>query len=1009
LKEGGRLGWWYFRPQVVKKASHLIKEVRVKGKLCDNQQTLSELIVWLSINGRLDILRKHWGQHDDVSDPTVVGQTARFEELRKSLEEVLQLRAKAAELEKSVQRQDCRLAQPMWHNADNVKGFLAAARAALYAEKLRRAGEPINDTEGKLSKIVAASGPHPEVETVMEAVRIRAAEGYRRAFQSLSNLERLHSLIENLNSVVRGLPTKIVNGMNEEDIDERLAQFQSAWEWARADLWFAGFSSPKTEESLRRELNHTKDQIADLILRLTEARAWGHCFSRMTEHERQHLVGWSKAMRRIGKGTGKYASMHRKAAREHLDQCRSAIPSWIMPIYRVAETVQPKKGLFDVVIVDEASQSGSEALFLFYIADKVIVVGDDKQISPEDIGLNREDVELLRRIHIPDLPHRDAIGPDSSLFSFAEIKFGGRIRLREHFRCMPEIIQFSNDLCYHSEPLIPLKQYGHGRLTPICVRHVPDGYAKGKGDNIVNLPEAEATANQIVDCCQKPDYEGKSIGVICLQGYTQAREIERILLQRLGPEEMEKRQIVCGNAYAFQGDERDIMFLSMVAAPSEDRRIATLASERDSQRFNVAASRAKEQVWLLHTATLNELKPTCLRYRLLQYYSDPKIVPVDHGLDVSELRQRAIRSNRSMETPPKPFESWFEIDVFLSIHDRGYRVMPQFEIAGYRIDLVVKGLKRSLAVECDGDYWHGLERYEEDMARQRDLERCGCIFWRIRESVFYRDPSESLRELWDMLERMRIFPTGHVSQHAHEEEAVEKHQLASSVTSMESVNRASGAKPEEVSAEVQRADGSSRHVENENNAGSQIDLEFSAKRNSLTEIPSGISLEPYKKWEPRALADPRTASRQEIIGGLLEIIEIEGPIYCRRAFQLYARAVGIQRVGHQIESVFQAAIRAALRQGLLVEIEDQQSRSLSDRVVHKDGSATIVLRTRGDRDFFDIPLSEIAGLMNLLIKETPGIDEEDLYRLVLNKYGIRRMTPNIRSRLIKVKETYIFW
>ena len=36
--------------------------------------------------------------------------------------------------------------------------------------------------------------------------------------------------------------------------------------------------------------------------------------------------------------------------------------------------------------------------------------------------------------------------------------------------------------------------------------------------------------------------------------------------------------------------------------------------------------------------------------------------------------------------------------------------MPQFEIAGYRIDLVVEGMQGRLAVECDGDAWHGAER-----------------------------------------------------------------------------------------------------------------------------------------------------------------------------------------------------------------------------------------------------------------------------------------------------------
>jgi len=71
--------------------------------------------------------------------------------------------------------------------------------------------------------------------------------------------------------------------------------------------------------------------------------------------------------------------------------------------------------------------------------------------------------------HIRDLPHNDAYGVENSFFDQAAIRYPGRIRLREHFRCMPEIIQFSNNLCYASEPLIPLRQYGTGRLTPVVV------------------------------------------------------------------------------------------------------------------------------------------------------------------------------------------------------------------------------------------------------------------------------------------------------------------------------------------------------------------------------------------------------------------------------------------------------------------------------------------------------------------------------------------------------------
>ena len=70
-------------------------------------------------------------------------------------------------------------------------------------------------------------------------------------------------------------------------------------------------------------------------------------------------------------------------------------------------------------------------------------------------------------------------------------------------------------------------------------------------------------------------------------------------------------------------------------------------------------------------------------------------------------------------------------------------VLPQYEIAGKRIDLVVESSVARLAVECDGDNWHGADQYEADMQRQRQLERCGWEFSRIREFCFLFKQGES--------------------------------------------------------------------------------------------------------------------------------------------------------------------------------------------------------------------------------------------------------------------------
>ena len=131
-------------------------------------------------------------------------------------------------------------------------------------------------------------------------------------------------------------------------------------------------------------------------------------------------------------------------------------------------------------------------------------------------------------------------------------------------------------------------------------------------------------------------------------------------------------------------------------------------------------------------------------------------MPVPLGED--NLRELALRANRSIERSPEPFDSWFEVDVALNIVSRGFKVVPQFKFADKRIDLVVQGNKAQFAVECDGDFWHGLNEYAADMDRQRKLERCGWRFVRIRESQYYANSITALEPLWIALERMGIKP-----------------------------------------------------------------------------------------------------------------------------------------------------------------------------------------------------------------------------------------------------------
>src|SRR6185436_5367967 len=194
----------------------------------------------------------------------------------------------------------------------------------------------------------------------------------------------------------------------------------------------------------------------------------------------------------------------------------------------------------------------------------------------------------------------------------------------------------------------------------------------GRAANETNKAEALAIASLIRAAIDQPEYKGKSFGVVSLVGDDQALEIERLLLHHLPPAEYESRRVLCGNAAQFQGDERDVMFLSVV--DSADGGPLRLRSEpMFKQRFNVAASRARDQMWVVHSLDPSDLKPRDLRQRLIQHAEDPAAT--------RELQAR----------PAPPSDSELVRQEHNRLFDAGFRVITNWRVGYYTIDLVVEG------------------------------------------------------------------------------------------------------------------------------------------------------------------------------------------------------------------------------------------------------------------------------------------------------------------------------
>ncbi|GAA1462661.1 AAA domain-containing protein [Williamsia maris] len=598
---------------------------------------------------------------------------------------------------------------------------------------------PSAEGEALLAGLVAA-----DAVAVKEARREwNKARAQRDQQGSLDLLElRLKQKAPELHRVLRDTAA-------EQVWDARLRELTEAWSWRRAYAWAENRSDPGRESRLESDLDAVEADIAHFTAGLAAACAWRECLEHMTVSQVQALQSYRDHITNLGKGSGKHAERFRRAARSAMDQAQGAVPAWIMPISQVLSSIAPEQNSFDVVIVDEASQADITSLFLLWLAPRVIVVGDDRQCAPGGFaGAGLDDVFAKLDTYLPDIPQymRDSLTPRSSLFSMLRTRFGHVVRLREHFRSMPEIIEYSSRQFYPDSPLVPVRQFGADRLPPLRTVFVPDAVASGDSSALTNGVEAQALVDEVVRCAADPAYAGMTFGVVVLQGQRQVDLINQLLRSALDDEEWHDRALRIGTPPDFQGDERHVVFLSMVV--SRDRNPVSLTRSESQRRFNVAASRAMEQLWLFHSVSSDDLKANDLRFSLLSYMERTQgalVAPMPTDVGVAERCE--------------PFESIFEQQIFLDVAARGFHVNPKVSVNNRVIDLVVTGSDARLAVECDGDEFTSTpEQARADMERERELRRCGWRFWRVRESEYLLDADRALDGLWRELAVRGVSP-----------------------------------------------------------------------------------------------------------------------------------------------------------------------------------------------------------------------------------------------------------
>ncbi|HEV2568349.1 AAA domain-containing protein [Sphingomonas sp.] len=749
----GELG--IFTSLFARQVKQRLGAVRIAGRVPNSAADWTEVKRYLEAGDAARELVSVWNHAASASILSPVSDNGlRSAEQMKAQLEALALARAAVECEREAERAMSALL-PHWSKpvASGLEDVRAIIDRHLRRTRLAEGRRRLAAVQGDLAALPGMLGDrfrtlaHDCIGRVGETAADVSRE-WRLTVEELGELRRMAPAFMTIASITReieesGAPrwARKLRETPVTGVEDALTpgDWRERWRLRRLATWLDRIDAHDRIRALAAKRSELEMQLARAYEEVIEVRTWCALAEKATDQVRAALTSYAQAMRRIGRGTGIRAARYRQDARAAADRAKNALPCWIMPHYRVSESLPAELGLFDLVIVDEASQSTIAALPALLRAKQVLIVGDDKQVSP-DAGFRSEDklIELSRRYlggQVEDF--RAALREDKSLYDLGSVVFaGGAIMLKEHFRCVAPIIEFSKAQFYDHK-LQPLRlPSASERLDPPLVDiFVEDGARSGD----VNRAEVACILDEIGRIAVDPLMGKRTIGVTTLLGQKQAMLITEAIEQELGPEVMLRHDIRVGDPSAFQGGERDIMFLSMVVG-AKPGALSGLAFE---QRFNVAASRARDRMVLVRSVEPEELSQADkLRRALIQHFRAP--FAADTKLN-EDRRKRC--------------ESPFEEEMFDLLVARGYRVDTQVPVGHKRIDLVVEGGEdRRLAIECDGDAYHGPDRWPDDMARQRMLERAGWTVWRCFASRFVRDRDVVMQELIETLDALGIVP-----------------------------------------------------------------------------------------------------------------------------------------------------------------------------------------------------------------------------------------------------------
>lgn len=399
----------------------------------------------------------------------------------------------------------------------------------------------------------------------------------------------------------------------------------------------------------------------------------------------------------------------------NFDSLLTGFPVWLVTLNTLHRVLPLNSELFDLVIIDEATQCNiASALPALARAKRALIVGDQKQLRHYSFlsRAKQHDIKFKYKVDDEDnaISYRDNSILDLALQNIdsqAQVAF-----LDEHYRSQPELIDFSNGAFYDKQLKImqhrPCSTTGHIQIIDV------DGTRSAAG---INTEEANAVLDFIQNQISQDKGSGIAHSIGVLSPFSkQAAHLSEVIEQHITLDDLQRHKIRVATPYGFQGEERDIMLLSM-AIDNKSKRAAIYLNKPDV--FNVAVTRARQQQIIFKSVNEQTLPANSL---LKQYLRHCQTFSVEH----------------QFERQPDEFQH----TVVAALMGMGFECWQSYEMLGTYVDVLVKKEGKYAVIDLIG-YPGPWQDYFE-LNTYKVIKRAGIDVIPLSYALWLSDPKSCL-------------------------------------------------------------------------------------------------------------------------------------------------------------------------------------------------------------------------------------------------------------------------